>query len=67
MAPQAEQKAAPVVCRGRSRRRSCVQAELAGPPGVHTSEQRFDEPVAHLIAEPTRYQIADGDVPDRIG
>ena len=40
----------------------CVRGDLVRPTGVHPAEQRLDQPVADLAAEPTRDQPTDRDV-----
>ena len=41
---------------------SCV-----GPPGVDAAEQRLDQPVGDLVAQPRAHQRSDGDVVARAG
>ena len=41
--------------------------ERARPAGVHPAEQRLDEPVDDLVAEPGGHQVADGDVAVDLG
>ncbi len=42
--------------------RPCPQRQLVGPSGVDATEQRFDQPVGHLVTEPVAHQPADGEV-----
>ncbi len=39
-----------------------LQAQQVGPPGVDAAEERVDEPLDHLAAEPPADQLADRDV-----
>ena len=48
--------------RGQRRHRR-GQRQLVGPAGVDAAEQRLDQPVDHLVAEPLAHQRADRDVP----
>ena len=44
------------------RRHRRLQRQFPGPSGIDAAEQRVDQPVHHLLAEPTPDQLADRDV-----
>ena len=51
----------------RQRRHRRLQRQLVGPAGVDAAEQRLDQPVDHLVAEPLADQRADRRRPSASG